>query len=99
MGIVVQFPIGGARESLRTIRVLEKFVRDHLADGPQPFEKVYLAAKYISEDENLVDEAMFNLNIGFIKDQVNDRVYLALPGDEYRVPNAGQRSHLERCEG
>jgi hypothetical protein len=99
MGIVVQFPTGGDLEFRRTIRALERLVREHLADGPQLFEKVYLAAKYISEDENIIDEALYNLGIRFVKDQVNERVYLTLPGDEHRVPNAGQYSYLERCEG
>jgi hypothetical protein len=99
MGIVVQFPTGGDLEFRRTVRALEKLVRDQLADGPQLFEKVYLAAKYISEDEDLIDEALYNLNVRFVEDQVNDREYLAFLGDVHRVPNAGQISYLQLRKG
>ena len=99
MGIVVQFPTGGARESQRIIRALERVIRECLMAGPQLFEKVRLATNYISEDIDLFDEARFNLEIRKVEDPINDLWYLAMPGDETRVPNATQYEVLERREG
>jgi hypothetical protein len=101
MGDVIQFPGGGDLESRRTVRALERLVREYLSNGPQLVSKVRLAAKYISEDEDIFDEAQYNLGIRFVKDRVKDRVYLALPGDEIKVPNSdGRYSYLElRREG
>jgi hypothetical protein len=100
MGVIIPFPTGGDLESRRTIRALERLVRECLYGGPQLEAKVRLAAKYISEDENLIDEAMYNLGVRFVTDRVRDRVYLAFPGDETMVPNSdGRYGHLEWCEG
>jgi hypothetical protein len=97
---IIPFPTGGDLEFRRTIRALERLIREYLANGPQLMHKVQLAAKYISEDENLIDEALYNLGIRFVTDRVKDCMYVALPGDETKVPNSdGRYGHLEWCEG
>jgi hypothetical protein len=101
MGEVIQFPIVGDIDFRRAVRGVEQIMREMLANGPQLMTKVRRATEHITTDTAHFDEAQYNLRVRFVTDRVMDRVYLAFPGDEAKVPNSdGQYSYLElRREG
>jgi hypothetical protein len=94
---IIQFPIGDL-EFRRTVRSLERFLRDCLSDGPKPVTKVLTGAEYISVDQAHFDEARCNLGIRLVED-FKHREYLALPGDEDKVSDIKRCTHLARREG
>jgi hypothetical protein len=95
MGEVIQFPIGDI-EFRRTVRAVEKLMRDYLADGPQLITKVRRAAEHITKDMEHFEEARCNLGVRLVEDPVKSRWYWAMPGDETKVPNATQYEYLTR---
>jgi hypothetical protein len=94
MGEVIQFPSVGDLEFRRTVRAVERFMRDYLADGPQIIQKVRDHAEHISTNRAHFDEARRNLGIRRVEDSVKHRWYWALPGDEGKVPNVQRYSYL-----
>jgi hypothetical protein len=88
MGEVIQLPGFGNLEFRRTVRALERFLREYLADGPKINGKVKFAGAHISTDKAHFDEARMNLGILHAVDPTTRRWYWALPGDETKIPNA-----------
>jgi hypothetical protein len=94
MGEVIQFPSVGDLEFRRTVRAVEGFLLNYLADGPQISQKVRRAAEHISTKKEHFDEARMNLSIRHVEDPATHPWYWALPGDEAKVPNATQYYYL-----
>jgi hypothetical protein len=90
MGEVIQFPSIGELQFHRTVRALERFLRDYLAGGPKINGKVRFDARHISTEKAHFDEARINLAIRHAQDPATRRWYWALPGGEFKIPNATQ---------
>jgi hypothetical protein len=98
MGEVIELFPGRDIEFIRSVRAVERFMKDFLADGPKIAQSVRRRAEHISTITAHFEQARMNIGILHVQDTVRHRWYWALPGHEDRVPNAWARILVRKAK-